>query len=141
MAKPRFAVQHFVACPGVEVQSVAIENPHTLRDVNYTFEVPAEREWPVRLDDFWVYARFFNGIGRREFSVQVHWLDARLKPVEVCEFLGINVVFPVGYSVISRAWRFDSIRFPGPGRYLLRLRDGVSRRVLAREFIQLRKLL
>ena len=136
MARPRFAVQHFLACPTVEIDRAELGNPYTLREVRYNFAVPAEQEWPVRLPDLWLYARFFNGQGTREFTIQVDWFDRK---EEVCEYLGIRVVFPPQLSVHSRVWRLVNVRYPGPGRYRFRLRDGKSRMILATEYINLEK--
>jgi hypothetical protein len=135
----RFAVQHFVACASVAVVQAGVNNPYTLRDVVYAYLVPADQEWPVRLADLWLFSRFFHGIGTREFAVQVVWLDGPSGAEEVCEFRGIMVQFPAGEPVHSRAWRVAAVRYPGPGRYAFRLRDGRTGRVLSREYIELRK--
>jgi hypothetical protein len=136
----RFTAQHFVACPTIEVDRAGVNNPYTLRDVAYICVVTADQEWPVRLTDLWLYVRFFNGTGSREFAVLVVWLDGPSGREEVCEFQGIVVRFPAGEPVHSRAWRVATVRYPGPGRYVFRLRDGRTRRILSREYIELRKL-
>jgi hypothetical protein len=125
-----------MACPSVEIERAELDNPYTLREVRYNFAVPADQEWPVRLSDLWLYVRFFNGIGTREFTIQVDWFDRK---EEVCEFLDIRVVFPHQLSVHSRVWRLNNVRYPGPGRYRFRLRGGTSRKVLATEYINLEK--
>jgi hypothetical protein len=134
----RLRVQHFLACPSVTVARAAAGNPYTLRDVGYHFDVPAGREWPVRLDDLWLYVRFFDGRGTRDFAVGVWWLDAPGRPLLVCEFDPLVVRFPPGDSVHSRVWRVAAVRYPGPGRYEFRLRRSGRRRALAREFINIR---
>jgi hypothetical protein len=139
MAKARFHVQHFIACPTVLVVRAAPDNPYTLRDVSYYFDVPADQEWPVLLDDLWLYVRFFNGSGVRDFAVDVSWLDGLTGPVEICTFDPIIVRFPPADHVHSRAWRVAAVRYPGPGRYRFGLRRSGRQRMLAEEFIAVRR--
>jgi hypothetical protein len=139
MAKRKFRVQHFVACPSIVVARVAPDNPYTLREVSYHFDVPGEHEWPVRLYELWLYVRFFNGRGTRYFAVDVAWLDAPTGVQEVCSFDPLTVPFPTE-PVHSRALRVSAVRYPGPGRYRFRLRRSGTRRVLAEEYIHLRRL-
>jgi hypothetical protein len=141
MAKAtKFGVQHFIACPTILVVRAAPDNPYTLRDVSYHFDIPADQEWPVRLDDLWLYVRFFNGRGVRNYAIDVTWLDAPNQQRTVCTFDPIAVRFPRADSVHSRAWRVAAVRYPGPGRYRFRLRRSGRRRVLAEEFIDIRRL-
>jgi hypothetical protein len=138
MAKPRFAVQHFIACPAVEAAFAGPGNPYTLRDVSYTFDVSGNHEWPVRLDGLWVFVRFVN-VGRvRRVGIRVEWLDDPAGPSEVCEFPPWAVRPPANEPVLDRAWRVDAVRFPGLGRYAFEMLDA-RRRPLAREFIRLRR--
>src|SRR5205085_6516795 len=109
MRRPTLTVQHFIACSSVVVRNVGPQNPYTLKDVCYFIEVPADREWPVRLDDFWLFARFFNGRGLKEFAIEVIWLDGPDGEEEICEFAPIAVRFPTGDSTLSRAWRVPSV--------------------------------
>lgn len=140
MAGSRLRVQHLVACPFVAVGRAAAGNPYTLRDVGYYFDVPADREWPVRLDDLWLYVRFFDGRGAQDFAVGVWWLDAPGGPQLVCEFDPLVVRFPPGDAVHSRVWRVAAVRYPGPGCYEFRLRRSGRPRVLAEEFIHIRRV-
>lgn len=137
MAKAKFRVQHFVACPDVVVVRVAPDNPYTLRDVSYHFDVPADQEWPIRFEEFWLYVRFFNGRGSRYFAVDVAWLDSPSGVHELCTFDLLAVPFPAD-PVHSRALRIEAVRYPGPGRYRFRLRRSGRNEVLAEEYIHLR---
>lgn len=139
MAKLRFRVQHFIACPDIVVVRAAPDNPYTLRDVNYNLDVPADREWPIRFDEFWLYVRFYNGRGTRYFAVDVAWLDSPSGLQEVCSFDPMTVPFPAD-PVHSRALRVSAVRYPGPGRYRFRLRRSGKNRVLAEEYVNLRRL-
>lgn len=140
MARSRLRVQHLMACPSVAVARAAPGNPYTLRDVGYYFDVPADQEWPVRLDDLWLYVRFFDGRGTRDFAIEVWWHDAPGGSVLVCDFDPLVVRFPPGDAVHSRVWRVAAVRYPGPGRYEFRLRRSGGQRTLAEEFIHIRRL-
>jgi hypothetical protein len=139
MAKLKCRVQHFIACPDIVVVQAAPDNPYTLRDVSYHFDVPAEQEWPIRFEEFWLYVRFFNGRGTRYFAVDVAWLDSPSGRQEICSFDPLTVLFPAD-PVHSRALRVDAVRYPGPGRYRFRLRSSGRKAVLAEEYINLRSL-
>jgi hypothetical protein len=138
MAKLKFHVQHFIACPDIVVVRAAPDNPYTLRDVSYNYDVPADQEWPIRFDEFWLYVRFFNGRGTRHFAVDVAWLDSPSGLEEICSFEPLTVPFP-GDPVHSRALRVGAVRYPGPGRYRFRLRRHGRKQVLAEEYINLRR--
>lgn len=137
MARPKFHVQHFLACPDVVATRAVPDSPYTLRDVSYHFDVPASQEWPVRLDELWLYVRFFNGRGTGYFAVDVAWVDSPDGVEEVCSFDPIAVVFPTD-PVHNRAWRVSTVWYPGPGRYRFRLRRSGRRGVLAAEHINIR---
>ena len=129
----------FVACPDVVVARVAPDNPYTLRDVSYNFDVPPEQEWPIRLRELWLYVRFLNGRGTWCFAVDVAWLDSPSGRQEICSFDPLAVPFPAD-PVHSRALPVSAVRYPGPGRYRFRLRRSGTTRVLAEECINLRRL-
>ena len=139
MAKPKFHVRHFVACPDVVVIRAAPDNPYTLRDVSFNFDIPSEQEWPIRLDELWLYVRFSNGRGTRYFAFDVTWLDSLAGRQEICSFDPLTVPFPAE-PVHSRALRVSAVRYPGSGRYRFRLRRSGMKRVLAEEYINLRRL-
>lgn len=139
MARPKFHVQHFVACPAAVVVQAAPDNPYTLEDVRYHFDVPNDQEWPVRLDDLWLYVRFFNGRGTKFFAIDVTWLDPPVGEVDVCTFDPVAIAFPAE-PVHSRVVRVGAVRYPGPGRYRFRIRRSGWRRALADEYINLRRL-
>lgn len=138
MSKSAFRIQHFVACPDIVVVRVAPDNPYTLRDVSYNFDVSGEQEWPIRFDELWLYVRFFNGRGTRYFAVDVAWLDSPSGERELCSFDPLTVPFPAD-PVHSRALRVSAVRYPGPGRYRFRLRRSGRKKVLAEEYINLRR--
>jgi hypothetical protein len=140
VSRSRLAVQYLIACLGVEVDRAAPENPYTLRGVSYVYEIPGDAEFPVRLDDFWLFARFYNGSGVREVVLEVTWLDGPDGEQEVCDFPPLMVRFRTGQSVVSRAWRVSAVRFPGNGRYVFRLRPARGNRILFQEYIELRRL-
>lgn len=139
MAKRRLTVQHFIACPDIKVVRAAPDNPYTLGDVNYHFDIPGDQEWPIRFDDMWLYVRFFGGKGKQAFGVDVFWLDAPNRPVLICEFDPLVVAFRPGEPVHSRVWRIATVRYPGAGRYQFRLRDSDGTRAMAKEYINLRR--
>jgi hypothetical protein len=138
MAKLRVHIQHFIACPDIVVVRAAPDNPYTLRDVSYHYDIPPDREWPIRLEELWLYVRFYNGRGARDFAVDVAWLDSPSGIQEVCCFDPVTVRFPAD-PVHSRAWRVSAVRYPGPGRYRFQLRRSGSTQVLAEEYINLRR--
>lgn len=79
MARPKFFVQHFVAC-----RNAAWDAPpghgvtRTLEQVGYVYRVPPGTEAP-ELEEFWLYARLYltNGVsGQRHFAIEVaRWLQ------------------------------------------------------------------
>lgn len=135
----RFAVQHFVACVRASVMQPAANNPYTLHDVGYYRMVPAAHEWPVRLDGLAVYACFYNPRRIDEFTIQVVWLDAPDGRREVSEYRDLVVRARPGFDVLGWTWGLSVTRFPGGGRYALRLRRAGERPVLAQDFIDVRR--
>lgn len=140
MARRKLVVSHFLACPTVVVDRAGVDNPYTLVDVRYDYWVPADREWPARLDDLWLYTRFYNGRGVGEFELRVDWLDDpnANRPPSICLFPPLVVQFPSGTTVLSRAWRVSVIEFPGEGRYRFTLHSRRGQR-LATDYIRIRR--
>jgi hypothetical protein len=124
VARPKFSVQHFVACLNAPWEGVA--GAHTLRTlegVGYRYPVAPFEESPFDRD-FWLYARLFrvnNGDGERRFGVRVVWLDAPGgERVVQWRWLGF-VRFSDQHPVQSPAWRTGRLQLPGLGRYQFRL--------------------
>ena|SRR5581483_819353 len=138
MAKARFHVQQFVVCRRAEVHRAAPNNPYTLRDVAYVFEVPADTEFPAVEPELWAFVRFVNGRGRRGFGIEVVWLDGPGGEQVTGFYMLAPVVFGVAPVVLERAWKLNNVRFEGSGRYEFRLRAGAGR-LFARDFIEVRR--
>ena len=141
MARRVYTVQHFIACSEVSVALAGPDSPYTIRDALFIYNVPADREWPVRLDELWVFARFMNLDRPREFYVRVVWMDAIGGEDEVSAFPPWVVRPHPGKAAVDRGWRIDATPFPGPGRYRLELCTEPGDRVLANEYIQIRRAL
>jgi hypothetical protein len=80
MARPKFYVQHFVACLNAAWEGLpGPRTARTLEGVIHRFGVPPSAEPEFLFDEVWLYARLFRtnqGEGTREFSIRVVWLDA-----------------------------------------------------------------
>ena len=139
MARSKLAVQHFVACAKMEPTAIGLNDPYILFGVSYAYGVVADREWPAKLDELWLFVRFFNGIRTRSFEVDVVWLDGPNGTVDVCTIPDFEVHFAIDVPVASRAFHVARVRYPGPGRYMFCLRRSGRRRVLAREYIEIRR--
>jgi hypothetical protein len=140
MAKPKFHVQHFVVCPRVSVGHAEPGNPYTLHDVKYTFDYPADREFPLVETELWVFIRiYFTRPTRQDFVVKRYWLDAPNGEDE-CGVYTLPTFTTGNDLVMSRASKLNFVRFPGPGRYSLRLSTQSSSPILAQDVIYVRRL-
>jgi hypothetical protein len=139
MARPKLHVLHFLVCPRITVNRAGPENPYTLHDVNYPFELSADREFPVTEPELWGYLRVFNGRGRREFAIEVMWLDGPRGPEVTAVYTMPPVTFLGPDEVVCRAWKLAFVSFPGLGRYSFRLGVGRRNRLLAEDVIEVRK--
>jgi hypothetical protein len=149
MARPKFHVQHFMACLNAPWEGLpGPDTPHTLETVAYVYGIPPDAEFPIRFAELWLYARLFltNGVsGTRDFSVQMVWRDspsgARLVRTDILT----PVTFRPNRPVVNRAWVIRPIDFPGPGGYEFRLLtsirqwSGSSHRRIASEFIRIER--
>jgi hypothetical protein len=139
VARPKLAVQHFVACALIKPMRLGREFAYQLSGVSYVFDVPSDREWPVRLDYLCLFVRFFNGIGTQNFDVDLVWLDSPDGTEEVFFFPEFEVHFGTSRGVASRNFPVAAARFPGPGCYEFRLRASGKVHILAREEIEIRR--
>jgi hypothetical protein len=139
MAGPKLSVKHFIACRRIVTERAALDNPYTLVDVSYGYEVPADREWPVRFDELWLFVRFYNGSSTHRFTVSVWWHDGPGDEVRDVAHFDVTVRFPVGVRVLSRGWNVSAVWYPGPGRYQFRLTDDRTGRMVADEWITVRR--
>jgi hypothetical protein len=150
MARPKFSVQHFVACLGVSWEGLPGPNtPRTLEGVCYQYGVPPSTEPPIAFEILWLFVRLFrtnNAEGSRGFSVNVVWLDhpggSRLVVRRDLGQLRLSNAHPVA----DVAWAIRNLRLPGFGRYELQLRclsrkvTGLKRRIVAREYIRIERI-
>src|SRR5690242_11163794 len=147
MARPKFHVQHFIACLNAPWEGIPGPNtPHTLETVSFVYGVPQDTEFPVRFEELWFYCRLFlqNAAGGvREFSIETVWQDAPGGEQVVRTDRLAFVSFRPDRPVVNRAWVMRPIDFPGPGGYEFRLllhsRDwsGPIVRRVSREFIRI----
>ena len=135
------AVKHFLVCRRIVTSSPASGSRYTLLDVAYEYEIPPNREWPIRAEELWVFVRFYSGVGTRTFSLSVAWIDAPGEDEQDLAYFTITVRYPLGTSVLDRGWNISAVQFPGPGRYVFRLLEAETDEVLADDFIQLRRSL
>jgi hypothetical protein len=147
MAKPKFSVQHFVACLNAAWDgSAGPQTSRTLERVGYWYTIPPDTEFPFEGLEFWVYARFYRvGTvnGSRTFSLQVYWHDA---PGGVTRIGGRSlgaVRFSDRYPVVSAAWPVRPVVYPGVGLYEFQLLVELNRvwgqesRVLCSEYVRI----
>jgi hypothetical protein len=150
MARPKFTVQHFIACLNAAWEGIPGSNTaRTLEGVIHKFSVIPGSEPSFEFDDLWLYARFFhrNQVeGIRRFSVKIVWLDAPGGGRDVFSRSLSTVRFTNGDPIVNIAWSLRSITFPGVGRYEFRLRtrnrswSGSVNRIVAREIIRIEQL-
>ncbi|HEY3787393.1 MAG TPA: hypothetical protein VGL71_01005, partial [Urbifossiella sp.] len=126
MARPRFHVQHFMACLNAAWEGAP--GPRTLRTlegVGYWHAVPPDTEFPYSELEVWLYARFYRIgdviDGRRLPSLVVNWHNAPdgLRKLDTWD-LG-TVRFSDRNSIINMAWPVRPLLFPGEGLYEFQL--------------------
>lgn len=139
MAKPKIHVLHFLVCPRISVTRASPDNPYTLHDVNYPYEVSADREFPIVEPELWAYLRVFGGQGTREFAIEVWWLDHPNGPEMTAIYTMPPVRFQDSNEVVCRAWKLAFVAFRGFGRYTFRLHLGPNHRLLSEDTIEVRK--
>jgi hypothetical protein len=131
MARPKFSVQHFIACLNAAWDgNPGPDTTRTLERVGYRYSIPSDVEFPFEELEFWIYARLFrtntvNGI--RTFSVDVIWHDS---PGGVSRIGGRTlgtVRFSDQHPVVSAAWPVRPLLFPGIGMYEFQLLVEVRR--------------
>lgn len=145
MARPKFFVQHFVACLNASWQGPP--GPRTYRDlegVSDVYVVPPGTEAP-EFEEFWVYARLIltNGVsGGRTFAVEVARHTGDENEPAFSSYVFTPVMFRTRNSVVNVAWPLRPMTFPSAGEYVLRLLcevkswSGTRWKVVAREFIK-----
>ena len=150
MAKPKFYVQHFVACLNAAWEGTpGPAAPRTLEGVSHRLGVPTLAEPDFEFEELWLYTRLYRtnlGEGLRGFSVSLVWHD---------DPAGERVVFtrqlsPVrlsnAYPVASVAWPLRPVAFPGLGLYEFRLLAigqrwaGPIERIVAREYLRIERV-
>jgi hypothetical protein len=147
MARPKFHVQHFVACLNAAWDGTpGPRTTRTLERVGYDYAIPPDTEFPFEEFEFWVYARFYRvGTvdGPRTFALDVFWHDA---PGGVTRIGGRSlgtVRFSARFPVVSAAWPVRPLVFPGEGMYEFQLLVELHRswgseyRPLRSEFIRI----
>jgi hypothetical protein len=61
MARPKFSVQHFVACLNAAWDGFpGPDTSRTLERVAFRYSIPPDAEFPFEELEFWVYARFLD---------------------------------------------------------------------------------
>jgi hypothetical protein len=150
VARPKFHVQHFVACLNAAWDGAAgPRTPRTLERVGYWYAIPPDTEFPFEELEFWVYARFFRvgaANGTRDFALDVFWHDAPSGVVRVGGRSLGSVRFSDQHAVVSAAWPVRPLVFPGEGMYEFQLLVerhrswGIERKPLRSEFIRLERL-
>jgi hypothetical protein len=145
MARPKFFVQHFIACRNAAWDGPPGPNTtRTLEQVGFLYRVPPGTEAP-EFEEFWLYARMFvtNGAtGRRTFSVEIARTGVPEQQAFDTRSLG-SVEFRNPTAAVNVAWALRPLRFPSVGDYTFRLMCEVSAvlktewRVVAREFIRI----
>ena len=147
MARPKFSVQHFVACLNAAWEGLpGPRTARTLEGVHHVYAIPSNAEPPFSFDDFWLYARLFRtnlAEGVREFSVRLIWLDAPAGPRHVSTRPLTSVRFSDREPIANAAWSYRPALLPGRGQYEFRLRvrtrkwSRTRHAVVAREFIRI----
>lgn len=149
MARPKFHVQHFVACLSVSWDGTPGPNtPRTLEGVCHSYGVPPDVELPVIFEVLWLFARLFRTNqkdGSRDFSVAVIWLDNPTGPRLVTRRPLGQVRLSTAHPIADVAWALRGLRLPGFGRYEFRLRCATRTRIrsghliVAREYIRIER--
>ena len=144
MIKPRFAVQHWIACLGAQVDPpVGINNFYNLLGVGHVHSFAGDVEFPAVIPELNMFARFVNGTGVAYFEMKVIWLDAP-EGTRVIDSLGpLQITFRPGEPLRDTVFRFQAIPIDGIGRYMLKLEQLRSRRrnrELANEYLSVVQL-
>ena len=100
-------------------------NQYSLLGVGFRLAVELESIFPKPIDSLCVFARFYGGLGNREFEIQVTWLDGLGDSEETnVEVYGpFTVHFREDESVRDYVFSLRNIPILGTGRYALRLYD------------------
>lgn len=118
MARPKFFVQHFIACLNAGWQGPPGPlTPRDLEGVTSSYFVPPGTESP-EFPEFWVYARLYltNGVtGRRTFSVDLARQSAADDQPAITTFGFTPVTFRTADAVVNVAWPLRPIVFPAVG--------------------------
>ena len=139
MDESEFAVKYLVACRRVEVTQPVSRSEYTLHDVAYAFDIPSDREWPARIDELWLFVRFYNGEGTKRFTLSVFWLAPPTGgEVDIAHY-DLVVRFPPDTIGLNWAWNVSRLQFPGQGRYVFRLSDDENGELLADEHVLIRR--
>ncbi len=123
-------IHHWILCRSAIVESPAKPTNHySLLGVGYRFAVESRLEpeptFPKPIDSMCVFARFYGGLGSREFEIQVTWLDGIGDSEEVIvEVYGpFTVHFREQESVRDYVFALRNVPILGAGRYAMRLYD------------------
>lgn len=149
MAKPKFHVQHFVACLNAAWDGLpGPVTSRTLERVGYLYLIPPDTEFPFEELEFWVYARFYRvgtHNGFRRFALETLWHDAPGGVRSVGSRSLGSVRFHDRHPIVSAAWPVRPLVFPGSGVYEFQLQVelrrtwGVERHALRSEFVRIEK--
>jgi hypothetical protein len=147
MARPKFSVQHFVACLNTAWEG--LPGPDTLRTlegVGYVYRLPPDTEFPFEFDELWLYTRFFllNSVaGTRTMWIEAVWLDHPTGAQVIATGPSVQVRFSATRNVQNVAMVLRPLRMPGSGRYEFRLMcqtrswGGATGRLVSREYIRI----
>jgi hypothetical protein len=146
--RPKFVVQHFVACLAAPWDGRPGPDTHrTLESVGYLYRVPPDTEFPTELT-YWLYARFYwtgGGDGYRRFAVEAHWLDALTGTAWTTRWPVGRARITAARIATNAAWPIGPALFPGEGRYEFRLTCrvrrawGVEDRRVASEYVRIER--
>lgn len=146
MPRPKFRVQHFIACLAAPWDGTpGPEMTRTLELTGYTYRLPPDTEFPAK-EEFWLYARLFwtgGGDGFRRFRHETYWNDAPGGPVRVDRQPLPPVRLTGRRPVVMTAWQTGKLPLPGVGQYEFRLLcafrnwSGRAERVVATEYIRI----
>jgi hypothetical protein len=150
MARPKFSVQHFMACLNVAWEGIPGPNvPRTLEGVCHQYSVPFSVEPPIVFEALWLFVRLFrtNDLqGYREFSASVIWLDHPDGRLLVTRRLLGQIRLSNAHPIADVAWAIRNLRLPGFGQYEIQLRClsrtvlGPKWRIADREYIRIERM-
>lgn len=129
MAQPQFSVQHFLTCLSVHWEGTpGPKTARTLEGVGYYLRMEAGMEPPFRIEELWLYARFYRksgATGKRRFRIVFQRINHPHPSLKQVFDLG-EAPFTKPDGVIDIAWPIRPCFFKTAGLHEFRLQTKIK---------------